>query len=59
MMSDVKAVVEVRWLLAAFPEAEMRADVVYFNGSAFPVTVLRPGGNGEYWAWGDEFATNV
>ncbi len=46
-MSDVKAVVEVRWLLAAFPEAEMRNDVIYFNGSAFPVTTLEHALGGE------------
>jgi len=58
-MSNIRAVVEVKWLLAAFPEAEMRGDVVFFNGSAFPVTVLESslcehGGahiqNKEYWA---------
>jgi len=50
-MSDVRAVVEVRWLLAAFPEAELRNDVVFFNGSAFPVTMLTDKyGNGEYMA---------
>ena len=37
----LRAVVEVKWLLAAFPEAEMRNDVIYFNGSAFPVTTLQ------------------
>ena len=37
--------------MAAFPEAEMRNDVVFFNGSAFPVTILIDKyGNGEYMA---------
>ena len=39
-MSETRAVVEVKWLLAAFPEAEFRNDVVWLNGSAFPVTIL-------------------
>ena len=39
-MSDTRAVVEVKWLLAAFPEAELRNDIVWLNGSAFPVTTL-------------------
>jgi hypothetical protein len=47
MSEQVRAVVEVKWLLAAFPEAEMVGEVLRLNGSAFPVTTLVP----EYDDW--------
>jgi len=40
-MSDYRAVVEVSWLLAAIPGAEMVGDVVRLrDGSELPVTEL-------------------
>jgi len=43
-MSDLHAVVEVKWLLAAFPEAEIRGDTVWLNGSAFPLNYIDESG---------------
>ena len=59
-MSDTtRAVVEVKWLLAAFPEAELRNEVIYFNGSAFPVTLLTDKYDEQKWSadsygWADD-----
>ena len=53
---------EVKWLLAAFPEAEMRNDIVWLNGSAFPVTLLTDKYDKQEWVadsygWADDIGT--